>query len=455
MTERQQPDEVNKPRPSAPSPAAFAKKKPALPVTPPAPSDFDAEAAKQFGSVTEDGHVSVTYKGETIQVGQYPDATNEEALDYFVRKFQDVHAQLVLLEQRVKAGAKSSDIAKGVETLQEQLETKSMVGDIADLEARLSTLTAEAEKVAQEQKEEASARVEKERAHREEIVAEAEKIADTDVKKIIWKHSTARMNELFDAWKASQKNGPRLGKPFEDELWKRFRTARTKYDRQRRAFFSQLDVERAEVKRVKEKLIAEAEALSDSTDWGSTSAAYRNLMDQWKKAGRASRNLDDALWARFRAAQDKFFEARKSVQDEAERELQANAKVKEELLAQAQQLLPIKDIAATKKALSKIQDAWEEAGRVPRADVSRLEGGLRKVESALKSAEDEQWRRTDPEIEARANSALNQLRESIAELENELETAKASGDQKQIEKAQEALAARQQWLETIQAASNE
>ncbi|MFC0581097.1 DUF349 domain-containing protein [Micrococcoides hystricis] len=454
MTERQQSDETNKPRPPAvPSPAAFAKKKPALPVVPAATSDFDAEAAHAFGSVSEDGHVSVKYQGETVPVGQYPDATNEEALDYFVRKFEDAHAQLVLLEQRVKAGAKTSDITKAVETLQSQLEQKNMVGDIADLESRLESLTQDAAKLAAEQKEQAAARVEQEKANREAIVAEAEQIADTDVKKIMWKQSTARMNELFDLWKASQKTGPRLGKAVEDALWKRFRAARTQYDKQRRAFFSQLDVERAEVKRVKEKLIAEAEAMSDSTDWGPTAAAYRNLMDRWKKAGRASRNLDDALWARFRAAQDKFFDARQAVNAEVEKELQANRDVKEALLERAQQLLPVQDLAATKKALGQIQDEWEEAGRVPRADLNRLESGLRKVENAVKAAEDEQWRRTDPEIEARANSALNQLRDSISELEKELADAQASGDAKKIAAAEEALEARQQWLATIEAAT--
>ncbi len=456
MTERQQSDETNKPRPPAtPSPAAFAKKKPALPVTPPASSDFDADAARSFGSVSEDGHVSVSYKGETIAVGQYPDATNAEALDYFVRKFEDAYAQLLLLEQRVKAGAKTADITKAVATLQQQLEQKKMVGDIADLEDRLGKLTEDAAKLAAEQKEQAAARLEQEKAHRESIVAEAEKIANTDVKKIMWKQSTARMNELFEAWKASQKNGPRLGKALEDELWKRFRSARTQYDKQRRAFFSQLDVERAEVKRVKEKLIAEAEAMSDSTDWGPTAAAYRDLMDRWKKAGRASRNLDDALWARFRAAQDKFFDARQAVNDEFEKELQANREVKEALLVRAQEILPITDLDAAKKALGQIQDEWEEAGRVPRAHLNRLESGLRKIENAIKAAEDEQWRRTDPEIEARANSALNQLRDSIAELERELSEAQATGDAKKIAAAEEALKARQQWLETIEATASE
>ena len=49
------------------------------------------------------------------------------------------------------------------------------------------------------------------------------------------------MNELFEAWKLAQKSGMRLGRATEEGLWKRFRSARTVFDRHRRAYFSQLD----------------------------------------------------------------------------------------------------------------------------------------------------------------------------------------------------------------------
>jgi len=98
-----------------------------------------------------------------------------------------------------------------------------------------------------------------------------------------------------------------------------------------------------------------------STDWAGTSAKYRDLLAEWKKAGRASRKEDDALWARFRAAQQVFYDARRAKDEAVDAEFAENLKVKEALVAKAEALLPIKDIKAAKKALRPIQDAWEEA----------------------------------------------------------------------------------------------
>ena len=126
----------------------------------------------------------------------------------------------------------------------------------------------------------------------------------------------------------------------EDELWKRFSSARTQFDRHRRQFFSQLDQAQSEAKRVKEALIAEAEALSSSEDWSRTSGAYRELMNRWKAAPRASRKEDDALWARFRAAQQVFFDARRAKDEATDAQYRENLAAKEAILVDAEAILP-------------------------------------------------------------------------------------------------------------------
>src|SRR5699024_1607697 len=163
---------------------------------------------------------------------------------------------------------------------------------------------------------------------------------------------------------------------------------------------AELDKLNAEGKRIKEKIVAEAESLSASTDFRSVSQKYKDLMTQWKRAPRASRKVDDALWARLRAAQDVFFAARDAENAALDEEYKANLVVKEELLKQAQALLPITDPVAAKKDLRTIQDKWEEAGKVPRADISRMESGLREVERALSEAEEAAWQRSNPETKA-------------------------------------------------------
>jgi hypothetical protein len=330
-----------------------------------------------------------------------------------------------------------------------------MVGDLRGAEARLDALDAAVDEVEAEQKAAHEKARADELANREAIVAEAESIAEQDPQRTQWKTSGARMNELFDAWKASQKSGLRLGRAAEDALWKRFRAARTQFDRHRRAYFSQLDSANAAAKSVKERLIAEAEALQTSTDWGYAAGEYRRLMDEWKAAPRANRKEDDALWARFRAAQNVFFEARQAANAAIDREFASNLSVKEALLAEAQQLLPVTDVSAAKKALQSIRDRWEEAGKVPRADMGRIEAGFRKVEEAIQHAEHENWRRTDPEIQARTDSALSQLEASIAALRDDLTRAESSGNAGEAAKAREALEARESWLETLRRSASE
>ncbi|MEY9777059.1 DUF349 domain-containing protein [Arthrobacter sp. MW3 TE3886] len=446
----------------APSPAAFAarpKAKPSAAAPAPAPVAVSSAAslaeAARWGRVEGDGHVFLTVDGTEYPVGQYPGVSADEALGYFARKFDDVVAQIVLLEQRVSSKAPTADMQKTVTHLREQLAERNMVGDFRSAEARLDALVTQIGELEKAEKAEHDAVRAAELAAREAIVAEAEEIAGHDPAQIQWKTSSARMNELFESWKTAQKSGVRLGRSNEDALWKRFRAARTVFDRHRRAYFSQLDSNNSAAKAVKEKLITEAEALSSSTDWGFAAGEYRRLMDEWKASPRASRKDDDALWARFRAAQDVFFTNRQAANDEIDQEYGANLVVKEALLVEANELLPIKDLAAAKKALQSIRDRWEEAGKVPRADMGRVEAGLRKVEDAVRQAEDENWKRSNPETKARTNSALTQLEAAIAGLKEDLAKAEKAGDERKIKAAREALEARQAWLEQLERSASE
>ncbi|MDP9996716.1 DUF349 domain-containing protein [Pseudarthrobacter sulfonivorans] len=447
------------PRP-APSPAAFAARPkpaaaaPAAAAAPVASATSLAEAAR-WGRVEGDGHVFLTIDGEEHPVGQYPGVSNDEALGYFARKYDDIVAQVLLLEQRVSSKAPSTDMQKTVTHLREQLAERNMVGDLRSAEARLDAVSAQITELEKTEKAEHDAVRTAELAAREAIVAEAESISGQDPAQIQWKTSSARMNELFESWKTAQKSGVRLGRSNEDALWKRFRAARTVFDRHRRAYFSQLDSTNSAAKSAKEKLIAEAEALSSSTDWGFAAGEYRRLMDEWKASPRASRKDDDALWARFRAAQDVFFTSRQAANEEIDQEYAANLTVKEALLVEAGAILPVKDLNAAKKALQSIRDRWEEAGKVPRADMGRIEAGLRKVEDAVRHAEEENWQRSNPETKARTNSALSQLEAAISGLQDDLAKAENAGDQRKIKAAREALEARQAWLDQIQRSASE
>jgi hypothetical protein len=442
------------PKPSAiPTPAALAKAAPhpAVPAAP-APTVDDHSASAAFGRVADDGTVFVRTKEGEHEVGSYPGATPDEALTYFARKYDELFASAVLLEQRLaQPEVPSKDVAEGLKTLAAQVKDASVVGDLDALAAKLDEIQSGiAHKRTVEQQHRAEARAAA-TAEREKIVAEAEAIAAQPENRIQWKTSGARMRELLDEWKSHQRAATRLDRETESALWQRFSAARNTFDKARRSHFAGLDAAHADAKATKERLVREAEGLATSTDWAATAGAYKRLMDEWRRAGRASRADDDRLWARFKTAQDSFFAAKDEVVAAEEEQFRGNLEVKEALLVEAEGILPVTDLEKAKAQLRVIQDKWDAAGKVPRADMDRIEKGMRRVEQTVRDAEDRKWRSTNPEVAARARGMVDQLERAVAELRADLEKAEASGNAAQVRKAREALDARQAWLDQARA----
>jgi uncharacterized coiled-coil protein SlyX len=393
-----------------------------------------------WGRVDADGTVYVrTADGERV-IGSWAAGSPEEALAFFRRKFASLETEVTLFEQRMATTEIAPAQAQStVKRLLAAVAEANAIGDLDGLRTRLEALTTavdnrrEEAKAAREQ-----ARVEA-RGVKERIVDEAEHIA---AEATHWKASGERMAELLEEWKAA----PHADRAIEAVLWKRLSAARNSFTKRRKAYFSTLEVERETVRSAKEKLVEQAESLADSTDWGGTSSAYRELMRQWKEAGRAGRDSEAELWKRFRDAQDKFFAARTEVFAAKETELRGNATIKEQLLVQAQAILPVTDWRVAKNSLRSIQERWEQAGPVPRESRDQLESGLRKVEEAVKRAEDAQWKRSNPEALARAEATVAQLHSAIDTLETQLAKAQDRNDAGGIRKAEDALEARRSWL---------
>jgi len=400
----------------------------------------------QWGRVDDDGTVYVRTADGERSVGQYPEGTPEEALHFFTERYDALAFEVELLEQRIKSGVLSPEEAvESVSTVRAQVTDAHAVGDLASLLTRLDALTPVIEGQREARKVEKAQRSAASRAEKEKIVAEAEKLAEgTD-----WRNGANRLRELLDQWKAL----PRIDRASDDALWRRFSTARTSYTRRRKAHFAEQHEKRDAARVVKERLAAEAETLADSTDWGPTAGRYRDLMQQWKAAGPAPRDVDEALWRRFRGAQDAFFGARDAATKEQDQEFAANAEVKEKLLLEAEALLPVTDVEAAKRAFRDIAERWDAAGKVPRDRMKELEGRIRKVEQAIRGVEDEQWRRSDPEKSARADDMVSKLEAAIADVEADLAKARAAGNEKKVRELEENLASRQSFLEMAKKAS--
>ncbi len=400
-----------------------------------------------WGRVDETGTVYVREADGERAVGQYPDATPEEALAYFERKYVELNGQVTLLEQRAKGGAPAADIAKSVANLTVAVANANAVGNLAALAERLGALGGAVSELTEQQSIETKAASAAAVAERAEIVTEAERLAAEDPAKTQWKQTSAALDALFAKWQAHQHDAPRIPKGEANDLWKRFRAARTTIEQNRKAFFAELDSAHKDVRTKKQNLIEQAEALApQGADGVST---YRNLLDEWKKAGRSGKKQDDAMWAKFKAAGDVLYAVKSEVEAQDNEEFSANLMLKLELLTEAETLLTTSDRNAGRDTLTVIQRKWDDIGKVPRDQVKPIEDRLRKVEAVVRKLDDDHWKRNNPETKARTEGLAGQLNDAIAKLEAELVAAQKGQNARAIKDATEALEARKAWLKAI------
>lgn len=398
-----------------------------------------------FGRVDGDGTVFVRTAGGERSVGQVPDVPPEEALTFFVRRFEALDLEVSLLETRVRNGALSPDDAlSSIRIVLGSINDARAVGDFDDLLNRLNALLPLITQRRAERKAERAKASDDTRAAKERFVGEAEKLAAGND----WRGGVNRFRALLDQWKAL----PRLDRTTDDELWHRFSAARTTYTRRRKAQFAQQSEQRDSSLALKQKLVEEAEALSGSTEWGPTTGVYRELMLRWKAAGAAPRGADESLWKRFRAAQDTFFAAKQAVFEEQDAEFRDNQVAKEALLVEGERLLPVTDPVVARAGYRDLLERWAEVGKVPRDAIRPLETRLRTIETAVKEAEDDRWRRTNPEARARAEETAAKLEAQIADLEAKAAKAEARGDAKAVRDARASAETYREWLAQAQRA---
>ena len=385
----------------------------------------------EWGRVAEDGTVFVKTQDGEREVGSWQAGTPEEGLAHYARRFEVLSTEVALLEQRLRTGVgEPQSIASSATRLKSTLPTAQAVGDLVALERRVDALidkTAEAVEAGKAKKAEARAKAAEAKAT---LADEAEQLSGSSE----WKAAGERLRTLVEEWKRL----PHLDRKAEDELWQRIAAARKRFTERRTQHFAALEEQRTVSQERKEKLIKEAESLTSSTEWGPTAGRYKQLMSDWKAAGRAPREVEDDLWKRFKGAQDEFFSARNahfSVQDE---ELRGNQKVKEEILAEAETIDPSQGLDKAKARLRQLQDRWEAAGKVPRDVMRSLEDRMGAVEEKVRNAGEQRFKASDE------SPFAAKLREKVVELEGQLEKARAAG--RPTEELEAALTTQKQWL---------
>lgn len=404
----------------------------------------------KFGRVAEDGTVYViTPEGERA-VGSYPGKTAEEALAYFVKKFEMVASEVALLAARIRSGAMvPSDAHEAVNKLKIQISSLNGVGDLAKLAQSIEQIPTlidqhagvyEAKKQAQAA--EKAARKTEILAQKEKLVQEAEGLVDS----VNWKATTEKLKQLLEEWKKA----PRLDKKTDADLWKRFSSSRNKFDKRRRTHFAGLDSEHKKVAAAKELIVKEAESLINSKDWLKTAQKFKSLMDQWKASGRGKKSADTALWNRFKAAQDTFFAAKNADLEKRQGSMAENLAKRQAMISEFESLLPITDFKSARNKFRDLESKWRRIGMTDRKKLAALDARIEKVSEAISELERNHARKSDPTAIAQANKVVQGLSEAIENYEKQAAKAEAAGQTAKAMLAREAAAARRTWLAEAQ-----
>jgi hypothetical protein len=387
-----------------------------------------------WGRIADDGTVYVRTPDGERAIGSWQAGTAEEGLAFYQRKYDDLAAEVAVLEGRVgTASVEPQAIVATARKLKATLPTATVIGDLAALDARLDVVRRRADERLAERSAQRAAAAAAAVTAKTALVEEAERLSSsTD-----WRVTGDRYRAIVEEWKAI-----RVDRKTDSELWERLSVARREFDHRRRAHFADLDKQREQVAERKDALAREAEKLSESTEWGPTARRFKDLMTQWKAAGRASREADDELWARFKSAQDTFFTRRSEVFSARDAEQRTNLETKQALLAEAEGLDPTSDLEGARRRLRTIHDKWERVGHVPRESMDELERRLGAVEERVRDAGSTRRPATVTE-----SPLVVRLRESVAKLESRLTRAQKNGDDKLVRETEESLTTQRQWLE--------
>ena len=403
-----------------------------------------AADAKPHGRVDDDGTVLVRDGDTWRPVGSFPDGTPEEALAYFERKYLELEAKVTLAEQRLAAKAPSKDLSAQIDKLLQELVEPSAVGDLGELRTRAQSVKDALPALVEAQAQENAAALEEALATREAIVAEMEKLAAEDVSKVRWKATGHRMTELFEQWQNHQQTGPRIPKKTADVLWGRFRTAKNTLEKARRAHFQELEAKTKESKTVKKALIEQAQALASQGSEGIS--AYQKLLTQWKAAPRAQRSVEDALWAKFNAAGDVLYQQKAELDAKEDEANAGNLDLKRALLKDFADILTLQDRDAATARLRLFHEKFAAIGPVPKKEVRSLDQDVKKLDTHVRTLDQEFWAKNDPEKKARTSSMAEQLITAIADLESKL--AGATGKDKELLESE--LETKKAWLAVVE-----
>lgn len=217
----------------------------------------------------------------------------------------------------------------------------------------------------QERREERAENIEKKKA----LIAKVSEIASQECENHKdWQKATDEIIALQEEWKTIG-FGP---KEENNAVWKEFRGVCNEFFGRKKEFYGDRNSEFDGIKEKKEALIAEVEALRDSTDWKGTTQKIVSIQKRWKEAGSAGPKHENRLWKNFRGHIDHFFTTKDAHFDKADADGKANLEAKESLIAELAKYKVPKDPKKAVEDLKAFSAKFAEIGNVPFKQKDRI-----------------------------------------------------------------------------------
>ena len=200
--------------------------------------------------------------------------------------------------------------------------------------------------------------------HKKELLSQTIELINTSeandsVK--MWEETTEKLLELQEKWKAVG-FGPRREN---EAIWQEFRGLCDQFFAKKKQFFGTIQEKFGKIAEVKQRIIDQARALKDSTDWKNSAEKLVQLQKQWKSCGHAGQKLEQKLWSDFRGACDSFFNNRQKHFEQQDSLLVTNLLAKQTVIQTIENYVVSEDKRQALADLKEFTDAFNAAGKVP------------------------------------------------------------------------------------------
>lgn len=320
---------------------------------------------KAIGEVPSENDTEV-WKAYQVAVERFYDLLkmNKELRDYDFKKNLE---QKQALCAEAEALDEEADIVDAFKKLQQLHTSWREIGPVSkeireELWTRFKNASAVINKKYQSFFEERKANEKKNAEGKEALCVKIEAISTDNLKTYAaWDEATKAIIGLQEEWK-------KLGfasRKVNTELFARFRKSCDEFFAKKAEFFKRMKDELAANLAKKIELCEKAEALKDSTEWKKTTDALIALQKEWKTVGPVVKKHSDAVWKRFIAACDAFFEEKKKQNVNVHSVEHENLKQKKDIIAQINSILENKDAEDAPNKVRELMKKWQEVGHVP------------------------------------------------------------------------------------------